>query len=95
MLFNDGLYELDPMGDITFDSECSSFFKEDMLQLENSDQKLVLDIGWYPEGNLAIGEYCMVLVKNQNWDNPIFTFRTRHRLGLVAEIERILARPPV
>lgn len=51
-------------------------FKHDILQVRY-DKGLILDLGWLPEFNLEDGIFTLVIVKNQNWSNPIFTKRTK------------------
>jgi hypothetical protein len=37
----------------------SIYFKEDMLQMEYAARNRLLDVGWFPEGDLARGRYVM------------------------------------
>ncbi len=90
VVFNDGLYEIDPVPEAIPELEYLCFFKEDMLLMFHADQKLHLDVGWFPSGDLVRGEYCLVLAESECYDQPIREFRTRDRSALVAEIERLL-----
>lgn len=86
---NDGLFEIDPVAEAIPADKHIWFFCEDMLQLEHKHFRRVLDVGWYPEGDLKRGEFGLVLFES-SYDDPIYKFRTRDRLELVAEIERLL-----
>jgi hypothetical protein len=91
VVFNDGLYEIDPVPEAIPEDEHLCFFKEDMLLMLHADQKLHLDVGWFPSGDLVRGEYCLVLAESDSYDQPVREFRTRDRSTLIAEIERLLA----
>ena len=89
--FNDGLYEIDPSAETIPADKHICFFKEDMLQLHHAHYNRLLDVGWYPEGNLQRGEYALYLHEG-DWRTGrlVHEFRTRNRQTLVAEIERLL-----
>ncbi len=89
--YNDGLYEIDPSEKLIPEDKHMWFFKEDMLQLWNADRNLLLDVGWFPSGDLKCGEYALHLHRG-DWvsGQKLHAFRTRSRLALVAEIERLL-----
>lgn len=86
---NDGLYEIDPVAEAIPDGLHSCYFREDMLLMENAHFKRVLHVGWFPEGDLKYGKFTLVMFES-SYDDPIYKFRTRDRLELVTEIERIL-----
>jgi len=90
VVFNEGLYEIDPAPESIPENKHLWFFKEDMLWLQHADQKLHLDVGWFPSGDLVQGEYHLVLAESDKYEKPIREFRTRDRSALVAEIERLL-----
>lgn len=50
-------------------------FKEDILQVVYQD--FVLDLGWYPEFDLEKGSFRLVIVKDENWMDPIYCKRTQ------------------
>ena len=89
--FNNGLYEIDPDAKAIPTDKHLWFFKEDMLQLQHIHHNRVLDVGWYPPGDLERGEYGLHLHAG-DWvtGRLLHEFRTRDRLALVAEIERLL-----
>jgi len=88
--FNDGLYEIDPSAEAIPIEKHIWFFKEDMLLLTQNHYNRSLSVGWFPEGNLKIGEYDLVVFESSNYDQPIHHFRTRDRQVLVSEINRLL-----
>jgi hypothetical protein len=91
VIFNDGFYEIDPLAEAIPADKHIWFFKEDMLLLQNAHYNRLLDVGWYPSGNLERGEYALRLHEGEaDTRRQLHEFRTRDRLTLVAEIERLL-----
>jgi len=78
------LYDLDPEAAEDFQfgdmSVWSFVFVQDLLQLKHEGKKLLVDVGWYPEGDKT-GSYKLVLLEGNekegfNWDNPKIEFQT-------------------
>ena len=88
--YNDGLFEIDPSATLISPDEHLLFFKEDMLLLMQEDRDRLLDVGWYPEGDLQNGEYAIHLHCHDGLGRLLQEFRTRDRRTLIAEIERVL-----
>ncbi|MES2789685.1 MAG: hypothetical protein V4719_08695 [Planctomycetota bacterium] len=88
--FNDGLYEVDPPGELVSEQDRSVFFKEDLLQLRHQRHNRVLDVGWYPSGDLATGQYVLTVYANDCLGPKLHSMATVNRVTLVAEIERLL-----
>ena len=88
--YNDGLYEIDPSAETIRTEKGLQFFKEDMLQLKHAHFNRLLDVGWFPEGDLQHGEYGLVLHEGDCTGRKVHEFRTRDRQALVAEVERLL-----
>lgn len=63
--------------------------KEDLLQIE-FDNSYLIDVGWYPEFDKN-GKFIILLVKNNDWDNPIKEIKTRD-LKELDEIVRFLIK---
>jgi len=82
--------ELDSVPEAIPELEHLCFFKEEMLMMFHAAQKLHLDVGWFPSGDLVRGAYCLVLAKCDCYDQPIRELRTRDSSALVAEIQRLL-----
>jgi hypothetical protein len=89
--YNNGLYEIDPDPAVVPEPERWWVFKQDMLQMRHEATNRLLDIGWYPEGDLAGGRYGLVIHEGDFRGPELHRFTTRDRLALVAEVERLLA----
>lgn len=81
--------EADPVFFTEEDSDYRHSFVEDLLQLQKD--KYTVDLGWYPEGKVE-GEYLLVLIKNENWSEPLFNFSSRDKDRIIQEIERLLQK---
>lgn len=91
MAYNLGLWEIDPDPALVPENDRWFIFKQDMLQMTHPAANRLLDLGFYPEGDLENGEYGLVLYEGDFNGRLIHEFRTRDRLALVAEIERLLS----
>jgi hypothetical protein len=89
--YNDGLWEIDPDHAAIPDDDASWYFKQDMLQLKHSMSNRLLDVGWYPEGDIVRGRYVIEVYDGDFHGNKLHRYETRDRLALVHEIERLLA----
>lgn len=89
--FNNGLWEIDPVIELIPEEDRWWIFKQDMLQMNHSRFNRVLDLGWYPEGDLVVGHYRLVVYEGDFRGRLVHQFDTRDRLELVREIERLLA----
>jgi ribosomal protein S27AE len=87
---NNGLYELDPSPELVPEQDRWWLFKEDMLQLRHGRRDRLLDLGWYPEGDLVQGHYGLVVYEGDFRGRLLHESSTRDRPALVAEIERLL-----
>jgi hypothetical protein len=91
VIYNDGLFEIDPVPEAIPADKRRWFFKEDMLLLQHTHCNRLLDVGWYPSGDLERGEYALYLHEGEaDTGRQLHEFRTRDRLVLVAEVERLL-----
>ncbi|BAZ36598.1 hypothetical protein NIES4101_25170 (plasmid) [Calothrix sp. NIES-4101] len=88
--YNNGLYEIDPNPELIPEADRWWVFKEDMLQIRHSLRNRLLDVGWYPEGNLEEGHYRLVMYEGDFTGELLHEFQTSDRMVLVAEIERLL-----
>jgi len=80
-------YEADP---IHFNEEDSNFclnFTEDLLQMKRGN--IILDLGWYPECKVD-GEYRLVVIQDEEWEKPFFSFETRDKATIIHKIEELL-----
>jgi hypothetical protein len=81
------LDDADPKSFIDQESENRWSFTEDLLQLEK--ENLIVDLGWYPEGKLD-GNYLLVLIENENWEEPVFRIQSRDKTIIIYELEKLL-----
>ena len=88
--YNNGLYEIDPDPAVVPESDRWWVFKQDMVQMLHGATNRLLDIGWYPEGDLVIGSYGLVIHEGDFRGPELHSFMTQDRLALVAEVERLL-----
>ncbi len=88
MDYNNGLYELDVAPGVVADNSSWRVFKEDMLQMSHAGKNRIIDIGFYPEGDLEEGEYGMVMHEGDFTGKLIAELHTRDRALLVSTIER-------
>jgi hypothetical protein len=66
------------------------WFKEDLLQLTCERHGRLLDLGWYPDGDISGGAYRVVVYAGDFCGNCLHSFSSRERHTIVAEIERLL-----
>lgn len=83
------LIELDPCLLKEDDENIWCNFTEDLLQVKHIKYDILLDVGWYPEGD-PTGSYGLELIKDHNWSNPLVSFDTRDKEELVEKIECLL-----
>ena len=57
-------------------SQQAEILREDLLQVAFEDDKFILDVGWYPEGDEE-GSFVIVIVQDYKWDAPIFRSETK------------------
>jgi hypothetical protein len=86
--FNNGLYEIDPLLELFPEENPWWLFKEDMLQMRHDRFNRVLDVGWYPEGDLVNGAYGLVIYAGDFRGELLYEFHTCDRLELVSTIEQ-------
>jgi hypothetical protein len=90
MEYNNGLYEVDPDPELIPEDDRWWVFKQDMLYMVNDRFNRLLDLGWYPEGDLVSGRYGLVVHEGDFRGRCLHKVVTRDRNELVAEIERLL-----
>jgi hypothetical protein len=85
------LCEIDPdPAVLTSHDEAWSYFREDLLQFVRPGCDRLVDVGWYPDGDLPNGKYRLVVYEGDFRGRLLHEFATRSRVALVAELERIL-----
>jgi hypothetical protein len=89
--YNNGLFEIDPVPELVPEADRWWIFKQDMLQMTHPRFNRLLDLGWYPEGDLVSGRYGLVVHEGDFQGPLLHKFHTRDRHALVAEIEHLLS----
>jgi hypothetical protein len=64
---------------------------EDLLQASRDD--LLIDVGWYPDGNPS-GRYRLLVLADLDWHRPLVERETRNLRELVSILEATMHRPP-
>lgn len=85
------LYELDPDSPALPEEVRREFFGQDLLQFRHPRYNRLVDIGWYPHGDLTAGEYGLVVYEGDFHGRLLHQFSSRSRLATVAELERVLS----
>ncbi|MDR1285062.1 MAG: hypothetical protein LBJ88_02550 [Campylobacteraceae bacterium] len=81
-------FDIDPLkiknDDILWDN-----FTEDLFQIKNEHKNILLDLDWYPEMN-PNGNYCIKLIQDNNWEEPLIDINNKDKKEIVEIIEKIL-----
>ena len=68
-------------------------FTQDILYIKRNttkkEERFGLDLGWYPD-NDPEGEFCLNVIKDDDFINPIETFSSRNKDEIVKKIEEYL-----
>ena len=62
-------------------------FEEDLLQVQFFNEKYILDVGWYSTTGKN-GKFKVYVIKNYDWENPLFTKTNKKISGLIATIKQ-------
>ena len=73
------------------DEDPWELFAQDMLYMEHKAFKVILDLGWIPEADPE-GSYLLRVVKNNDWDNPVFIYKSKNKDDIVQKINLWLAK---
>lgn len=86
-------YDLQPYSNLYIeglpDGDIWELFLQDLLQLKHINKNLILDLGWIPEADPE-GSYHLELVANEDWSNPIFTYESKDKNKIVAQLNNLL-----
>jgi hypothetical protein len=88
--YNNAFYEMDPDPAVVPEQDRWWLFKQDMLQMRHAGANWMLDLGWYPEGDLLNEAYGLVVHKGDFHGPELHSFSTRSRIAVVTKIERLL-----
>ncbi len=67
------------------------YFNQDLLQIRHPLRNRLVDLGWYPHGDLAEGNFGLAVYEGDCRGPLLYEFKSRDRLSVVSEIERVLA----
>jgi hypothetical protein len=59
--------------------------RQDLIQVEFPEQKVVLDVGWYPE-LCPEGHFAVFVVQDHDWESPLLLLEARDVPSLRAAI---------
>lgn len=86
-------YDVEPGAELLIkglpNADVWQFFLQDLLQLKHFNYNLILDLSWIPEAD-PNGNYQLVLITNQDWENPLATFHSRSKDEIVKKINALL-----
>ena len=87
--------EIEPYSDIKVvglpDEDVWELFLQDLLQLKHKRHNVLIDLGWTPEAD-PNGSYDLTVLKNQDWDNPLFHYESKNKDDVVDKINFWLSR---
>ncbi|HBR70253.1 TPA: hypothetical protein DIC20_00255 [Candidatus Dependentiae bacterium] len=66
-------------------------YKEDLIQIYFNDGGYIIDVGWYPEFD-AKGKFVISIIKNYDWDKPIFEKKCKNKNLLVKYMEEAIEK---
>lgn len=83
--------DIEPSSIIDEDDKLWFHFTEDILQLRHKERNIIIDLGWYPDIE-PTGNYRVVAVKDEDWENPIDRFESRSKEEITAKIEQLIKK---
>ena len=82
-------YDFDPLDDVEIagvpNKNRFELLVQDLLQIKNEKEKLLLDLGWYPEAD-PDGQFELVVIKNDDWENPHYIYKTKSKVSVLKAI---------
>ncbi|MGY3836054.1 hypothetical protein ACWNPK_02370 [Bacillus atrophaeus] len=66
-------------------------FNQDLLQISHKTKNLLLDVGWYPDGD-PTGSYGIELIKNEDWENPVEDIMCTELKELIKQLDNIFMK---
>ena len=66
---------------------------QDIMYIQRKRKKVTLgiDLGWYPETE-PTGQYCIKVIKNDDWEKPIEIYENRDIDDIINKIEMLLIK---
>jgi hypothetical protein len=78
--------------DLTLDipfSQQEDCLREDLLQVAYGESNLILDVGWYPQGDIE-GSFSIFVIKDYDWSSPVFFQESKTTESLFDAISRAI-----
>ena len=75
------LHEIDPDSPSLPDKERRLFFSQDLLQFHHPRYNRLVDVGWYPHGDLEAGAYGLVVYEGDFRGRLLHEYSSRPRAG--------------
>ena len=68
-------------------------FTENILHIRSTLKKkdIAIDLGWYPENDVS-GAFHLMMIKNNNWKEPVEEINSRNKDEIVDKIEEFLLK---
>ena len=63
---------------------------EDLLQIGFEYSNLIIDLGWYGEISSNIGEFRILVIENQNWENPLKVVKSKSQENITKKLDKLL-----
>ncbi|WP_282043426.1 hypothetical protein [Winogradskyella flava] len=77
--------------EIEYTEEKNLFYLwEDLLQIEFEHSHLIIDLGWYGEISSNDGEFRILVVENENWEEPLKLVNSKSQKIITSELDKIL-----
>lgn len=77
------------------DSDIWLDFTQDIMYIKRKskrkDKNIAIDLGWYPD-NDPKGSFHLLVIKDDNWEEPIEEFDSRNKEEIVNKIEEFLIK---
>ena len=73
------------------DDDVWELFLQDLLHLEHKFYGIAIDLGWTPEAD-PNGSYELTVIKNKDWNNPLFHYESKNKDDIVEKINHWLRR---
>ena len=87
--------DMEPYSDIKVvglpDEDVWEIFLQDLLQLQHDTYGITIDLGWVPEADPE-GSYLLRVLKDEDWDNPLYYYKSKNKDDVVDKINFWLRR---
>lgn len=84
-----------PLPDHHSRKDLEFILREDMFLLSLGNWEKIIDVGWYPEGEVETGAYIVRVVESgghESWDNPLEEFTSQNPHAVLQWVRERLVR---